>query len=160
MPGNKNDPERTLSSRRNNSLFAVTTAVLFLLVVITCTTDDTTNNSFENQILGEWRVFAVELDTLAELAPEDTIRVIFMETTVSGQASGLCGNHFSGQYSIQDEALQFTNLTSTEAACPASLYWTAYAIIERANSYVLLSDGTLVLCDQDSGDRLLLMTDD
>lgn len=149
-----------MNLRRNNSRFAVTTAGLFLLVVITCTTADTTGNSLESQILGEWRVSKVEQDTLEGLTPEDTIRVIFMETTVSGQAAGLCENHFSGQYSIQDEALQFTNLTSTEAACPASLYWTAYAIIERANSYQFLSDGTLVLRDQDSGDRLLLMTDD
>ncbi|MCF7902614.1 MAG: META domain-containing protein [Candidatus Marinimicrobia bacterium] len=130
------------------------------MMITACSTDDTTHNSSENELSGTWRVFAVKQDTVEELAPEDTLTITFTEEAVSGRAAGLCGNYFSGQYSAQGETIQFTNLASTEAACPASRYWTAYAIIERTDSYQFLSDGTLVLIDADSGDRMLLMEDD
>lgn len=96
---------------------------------------------------------------MAELAPEDTLIITFTEEAVSGRAAGLCGNYFSGNYTTTDQEIQFTHLTSTEMACPASRYGTVYAIIERTDSYQLLSDGTLVLIDVDSGDRILLMKD-
>lgn len=137
-----------------------TVIAFFLLGVIACSTDDATNNSFESSLLGEWRVVAIEQDSIEELAPEDTIRVIFTENDISGEASGICGNYFSGNYTSTDQEIQFTDLTSTEAACPASHYWMVYTIIEHTDSWLFLSADTLVMVDIDSGDRLLLMKND
>lgn len=82
----------------------------------------------------------------------DTILLRFEdERNVSGASPGMCGNTYFGVYSLDsNQSVKFDSLASTKIYCSASLYWSFFTLLSKAESFQQGSNELKLYCVHDS----------
>jgi heat shock protein HslJ len=113
-------------------------AIILLLLFSCAPEDEITRVDFSTLINLNWQLQSVTESgkTPVQTTSGDSIFIVFRNNgRLEGHAQVLCGNYYSGVFTVSGNEISFDSLTSTEAVCQGSLYWDYYSLLFQINSF-------------------------